>query len=341
MSGGSTTFLCLFLSLIEVRVVSVCYSVCSSGRHCKVKTHQLSLCWARKKERDSGERREVDRESREREREKLRSLAYRNRSFTLAVDGWAVGRGWELGSLCQAEGRVEHEHNENLPSLAFRYRAEEDTGEEGWKTDVIPETEGHHRVFRKWEHQPLSSLFLCMCFVFCRVVSRGYCPSSVYSEDFSTCSCEISVRVCTRSTGMIWDRACFHQRLVWSGCMKPCECLHQPVYFHQSACECPLRLSTCIPAEYWWMTFLSAFAFLLIWRACVLRVRETVWASIVYLNSLLCSWNDPQNPAAGRALLVSLPSNRGACGLSRALEFCLEVERLRRGNCWRLELSFS
>lgn len=137
------------------------------------------------------------------------------------------------------------------------------------------------------------------------------------------------------------DDLCFHQRLVWSGCMKPCKCLHQPVYFHRSACECPLRLSTCIPAEYWWMTFLPAFAFLLIWRACVLRVRETVWASIVYLNSLLCSWNDPQIPAAGRALLVSLPSNRGACGLSRALEFCLEVERQRRGNCWRLELSFS
>lgn len=44
--------------------------------------------------------------------------------------------------MCLAEGRAEHERNENLPSLAFRYGPEKDAGEEGWKTDVVPETEG-------------------------------------------------------------------------------------------------------------------------------------------------------------------------------------------------------
>ncbi len=121
-------------------------------------TSAVIVLSGREREGDSGERR-----GRVRGREKLRSLAHWNRSFTLAVDGWAVGRGRELGSLCQAEGRAEHEHNENLPSLAFRYRPEEDAGEEGWKADVVPETEGHYRVFRKWEHQSLSLLFLCMC----------------------------------------------------------------------------------------------------------------------------------------------------------------------------------
>lgn len=36
---------------------------------------------------------------------------------------------------------------------------------------------------------------------------------------------------------------------------------------------CMRMSSTCIPAECWWMTFLSAFAFLLIWRVCAVWER--------------------------------------------------------------------
>lgn len=46
--------------------------------------------------------------------------------------------------LVTSWGREEHECNAHLASLAFRYRPEEDSREEGWETHVIPETQGDH-----------------------------------------------------------------------------------------------------------------------------------------------------------------------------------------------------
>jgi len=152
-------------------------------------------------ERDSGERRGRQRE-RERERRCVLWLTRVARSHSLLTDEPSVEA--ESSAVCV---KLRGERNMNIMRTFPRLLS--DTGQK--KT---PEKKDGRRMsfqrpkgtieYSVSENIKLFPRYFCACaFVFCRVVSRGARPSSVYSEDFfHMCRRDFCESLCA-STGMI------------------------------------------------------------------------------------------------------------------------------------------